>query len=227
MTSDKFKDYVSIVYKELDKPFTSYPNKLTRYLFDRYNFKRGQKFLDIGCGRGEFLNGFIKCGLDGHGVDQSSTILSYFPDIKLKIADIEGEGLPYKDSMFDIVYSKSVIEHFYDPTKLIKEIYRVLKPGGIVITMCPSWEYNFRIYFEDFIHRTPFMFQSLMDIQKINGFKKVEVEFFYQLPILWKYEWLKPLAKLTNIFAPNFLKKKSKWVKWSKEIMLLSSSHKI
>ena len=34
------------------------------------------------------------------------------------------------DNFFDIVYSKSVIEHFHNPDKLISEMYRVLKPGG-------------------------------------------------------------------------------------------------
>ncbi len=226
MTINKKNDYVSVIYNDLERPFTSYPEKLSRYLFNRYNLQENQTILDIGCGRGEFLDGFIKCGLKGFAVDQSPNAINYFPDINLKISDIENDGIPYPDSNFDIIYSKSVIEHFYDPSKLIKEIYRLLKPGGLVITLCPSWEYNYKIYFEDYTHRTPFMHQSLKDIQKINGFIDVRVEFFRQLPILWEKKWLIPFSQLTNLLAPNFLKKKSKWVKWSKEIMLLSSSLK-
>ncbi len=220
------KDYVSIVYNETDKPLTNYPSQLSKYLFKRYGLQKDEKILDIGCGRGEFLKGFMDCGLIGHAVDQSTTVLNYLPDIHFNLADIENEGIPFQDSFFDVVYSKSVIEHFHNPDKLVKEMYRVLKPGGIAITLCPSWEYNYRIYFQDYTHRTPFMYESLRDIQLINGLINVEVEFFHQLPILWNNKWLIPFSKLTNKIAPNFLKEKYKWVKWSKEIMLLSSSYK-
>jgi len=80
------------------------------------------------------------------------------------------------------VYSKSVIEHFHYPERLVQEMYRVLKPGGLAITLCPSWEYNYKMYFEDYSHRTPFMLVSLRDIQIIHGFEDVQVGFFRQLP---------------------------------------------
>ena len=222
----KINNYLEVVYDEKTRPLTGYPNLLTKYLFKRFKLREGQSILDIGCGRGEFTNGFINCGLKAYAVDQLDTCKKYFPKVFLKTSDIENDGIPYPDSNFDIIYSKSVIEHFYDPSKLIKEIYRLLKPGGLVITLCPAWEYNYRIYYEDYTHRTPFMYQSLKDIQIINGFIDVRVEFFRQLPILWGKKWLIPFSQLTNLLAPNFLKKKSKWVKWSKEIMLLSSSFK-
>ena len=98
-----------------------------------------------------------------------------------KICNLENELLPFKDGYFDIVFSKSVIEHFYYPEKIFKEVFRVLKPGGKVITLTPDWTYNYKIFYEDYTHRTPFMYESLRDIQLINGFIEVQVEFFYQL----------------------------------------------
>jgi len=229
-------DYIDITYNEHRLPLTSYPRKLTRYLFERFILtkitdsvkEKDMKLLDVGCGRGEFLQGFVECGLQVYGVDQSSTALKYFPDAQLKISDIENEGIPYPDNYFDVVYSKSVIEHFHYPERFIKEIYRVLKPGALVITMCPAWEYNYRIYFEDYTHRTPFMLGSLRDILLIHGFENIQVEFFRQLPILWSRwgRWLVPLAKLTRVLTPIQLSKRSKWVRFSKEVMLLSSARK-
>ena len=225
--TDPQRDYVDVVYNEKDRPLTSYPSQLARYLFDRFNLKQGDKFLDIGCGRGEFLRGFIDCGVHGHGVDRSRTAERYCPEAELRIADLENEQLPYPDNYFDVIYSKSVIEHFYYPEKLVQEMFRVLKPGGLVITMCPDWEFNVRIYFEDYTHRTPFMQSSLRDIQLIHGFDNIKVERFRQLPILWgNGSVLIPMAELTRIFTPSFLRKHSKWVRFSKEIMLLSSSTK-
>ena len=159
------RDYLDVVYNESDRPLTVYPQKLASYLFNRYQLRRGSVLLDIGCGRGEFLKGFIKCGVKGYAVDQSAAACKYCPQAELRTSNIEEDGIPYPDNFFDVLYSKSVIEHFHRPEKLMLEMYRVLKPGGIAITLCPAWEYNFRNYFEDYTHRTPFMRESLRDIQ--------------------------------------------------------------
>ena len=224
--SNTKRDYVDVVYNEQDLPLTTYPGKLARYLFDRYEIKNGQTLLDIGCGRGEFLRGFMSCGVKGYGVDRSRMAEKYCPEAELCSADLENDGLPFENGFFDVIYSKSVIEHFYDPEKLVSEIYRVLKPGGLVITMCPDWEFNYRMYFEDYTHRTPFTQSSLRDIHLIHGFENVRVERFRQLPVLWWRRWLLPAAELTRVLAPGFLKPRSKWVRFSKEIMLLSSATK-
>ena len=104
----------------------------------------------------------------------------------------------------------------------------MLKPGGIIITMCPSWEFNYRNYFEDYTHRTPFMLESLRDIQIIHGFHDVQVEYFRQLPSTWPkfgiFAFL--MSELTRVLLPMFTKKYSKWSRFSKEVMLLSSAKK-
>jgi len=109
-------------------------------------------------------------------------------------------------------------------------MHRVLKPGGILLTLTPDWENTYKIFYEDYTHRTPFTYNSLKDIQSIVGFTEIKVQKFIQLPILWEnkiYVWLlKILSFLTNtILVPERLKI-FKWVKFSKEIMLLSSSKK-
>jgi SAM-dependent methyltransferase len=220
------KDYINVTYG--DKPFTSYPSVLTKYLAARYEIEEGVTLLDFGCGRGEFLNGFIDIGADGHGVDFTDSAIGACPRAKIKQADIEKDGLPYPDNYFDVVFSKSVIEHFHNPDILIKEVYRCLKPGGLAIIMAPSWEYNYRIYFEDYTHRTPFMMPALNDILLIHGFTEVKVTFFKQLPILWgRLNWVfSPLSLITRLISPRLLGRYFKWVRFSKEIMLLSTSRK-
>ena len=103
----------------------------------------------------------------------------------------------------------------------------MLRPGGLAITLCPDWEFNYKIYFEDYTHRTPFMQSSLRDIQLIHGFENIKVERFRQLPILWGNGGVLLLfAEMTRIFTPSFFRNHSKWVRFSKEIMLLSSATK-
>lgn len=226
--STQQRDYVDVVYNEADRPLTDYPRKLTRYLFDRYGIARGARLLDVGCGRGEFLRGFIECGVTGFGVDQSEAARRYCPGADLRRADLENEPLPFEDNSLDVVYSKSVVEHFYYPERLVREMYRVLKPGGQILTLCPDWEHNIRNYFEDFTHRTPFTLTSLRDIHTMSGFESIQVERFRQLPVLWSSPGatLLPLAELTRLFVPRALKPYSKWVRFSKEIMLLASARK-
>lgn len=222
------KDYLKIVYAENTKPFTDYPAALTKYLFNTYDLKVGSQLLDLGCGRGEFLNGFISMGLAGYGVDFSNASNDLCPKAFIMQADIEKDGLPYDDNFFDVIFSKSVIEHFYNPDILVDEIYRCLKPGGLVIVMAPAWEYNYKIYFEDYTHRSPFMKQSLNDILLIHSFDSVDVRFFKQLPLLWSrlFSPLRVLSFLTRILLPRGLSKYFKWVRFSKEVMLLATAKK-
>jgi ubiquinone/menaquinone biosynthesis C-methylase UbiE len=216
------KDYVSVIYNEGDKPFTQYPDKLTRYLFSRYKLSKGVKILDLGCGRGDFLRGFIRCGLDGHGVDRSTIAKSVCPEVEILQSDLENEPLPYSDNSFDAVFSKSVLEHFYYPEKLVQEIYRILNPGGLVITMVPDWESIYKTFYDDYTHRTPFTLTSLRSIFIINNFNDVKVEKFRQLPFLWSLPWLKLFSSIVAAVAPRSLRPYSKLVRFSQEIMLLS-----
>ena len=224
------KKYVEVIYNEKDRPFSSYPKKFTKYLLDRYDLKENSKFLEIGCGRGDFLNEFANLGLDAHGIDLSNLISTTFPEIKFQSVDLLSENLPYPDNYFDTVYSKSFIEHFYYPEKIFEEAHRVLKPNGLLITLTPEWNYIYKSFYEDFTHRTPFTRMSLNDIHLINNFKNIKIESFKQLPVLWNdtiYKFLfQTMSELTRFIIPDYFRLKNKWIRFSKEIMILSSAKK-
>lgn len=226
MPSELLRDYVSVIYNEEDRPFTKYPDLLARHLVMRYGLSKGKKILDLGCGRGEFLRGFIRCSLNGYGVDQSLWAKNICPEAEILQSDLEEAPLPYKDNSFDVVFSKSVLEHFYYPEKLVQQIRRVLNPGGLVITMVPDWQSVYKTFYEDYTHRSPFTYTSLRDIFIINGFDNVQVEKFKQLPFLWTMPWLKLFSGLVALVTPLWLSPYSKLVKFSKEVMLLCSAVK-
>lgn len=215
--------YLKIVYNKKDRPYTDYPAKLTKYLYDRYQMSEGQKLLDVGCGRGEFLKGFMRLGLDVKGVDISPEALEFNRDCDIKIVDIENSKIPFEDNTFDIIYSKSVLEHFYYPERYMTEVYRILKPNGILLTMVPEWESNYKIYYDDYTHRTPFTLISLGHIYLMHNFKSVQVERFRQLPFLWRHPYLKPFCALMGKVMPR---SDIKLIRFSKEVMLLASGRK-
>lgn len=216
------EDYVKHIYNETVRPKTEYPNKLAKYLKTRFELEKGSKLLDMGCGRGDFSNAFSSVGMQVSAVDYSDSITNNYKNIEFEKCDFTKDKLPYADSTFDVIFSKSVVEHLYYPELLFSEAKRILKPGGIIITMCPAWDHNFRIYFEDFTHRTPFMKCSLHDFHILVGFQDVQTEFFKQLPFCWNNSLGYLLTEFIRFLPLGFLKKRSKLIKFSKETMILS-----
>jgi SAM-dependent methyltransferase len=105
--------------------------------------------LDIPCGRGFYLNMFryvSKCRLVGADIDQeiiekARRNVGHLPDLMLNRASIY--ALPYSDNTFDAVILSEVLEHLDDDVAGLREVYRVLKPGGIVAITVPNADYPF------------------------------------------------------------------------------------
>tara|TARA_Y100000996_G_scaffold411499_1_gene395809 strand:- start:452 stop:1141 length:690 start_codon:yes stop_codon:yes gene_type:complete len=226
------KDYVEIIYNKEEKPLTDYPSKMINYLIKKYGIKQNSKILELGCGRGEFLNEFYNNKMETFGVDNSIYGKKLYPHLEILNVDLLRDSLPFPDNTFDIIYSKSFVEHFYYPEKIFKEAHRVLKNGGKIITLTPEWKYFYKTFYEDFTHRTPFTKISLRDIQLICNFKNIEVESFRQLPFMWNKPKpitvvLEFLSEITRLITPDIYRQKNiKWIRWSKEVMLLSIATK-
>jgi len=217
-------DYLNIVYSEEKRPYTDYPKQLAVYLFEKFGMQEKNYMLEIGCGRGEMLQNFKELGLDVQGIDLSPEAPSFNKNIEIKVANVEESALPYEDATFDIVYSKSVLEHLNSPERYMQEVFRVLKPKGIILTLVPDWEANYKTYFDDYTHKTPFTKVSLENIQKVHNFNNVKVFKFRQLPILWKYPILNYVSAAISPFVP--VRTKNKFLRWSREIMLIGSARK-
>jgi len=217
-------DYIEVVYSTNNRPKTDYPDKLASHLFLKFEMQKGQKILEPGCGRGEFLNGFRKMGMDVYGCDLSSQAGENLDGIDVKQTDIENNSLPYDNNYFDVVYSKSFLEHLWSPDRYLKEAYRILKPGGKILTLVPDWEANYKIYFDDYTHRTPFTMVSLGDIYKMCNYEHVQIIKFRQLPIVWKLPSLNYFCKLISPFIP--VRTTNKFLRWSRELMLIGYGEK-
>ena len=142
---------------------------------------------------------------------------------EISIADIT-KGLPYADDQFDVVFSKSMLEHFYHPEIVIAGMHRVLKPGGVLIAMVPDWQTCWKLFYNDPFHCHPFTQKGLHDSLLIAGFEKVETEIFYQLPFLWTYPKLAPLCRLLSFLVPVY--RHNNLLRFSRHLMLLSSAYK-
>ena len=150
------RGYIDTIYNVSRTPFTSYPLKLAREISKRCSLSPCSSLLDLGCGRGEMSSAFDQLGFSVTSCDRESASSRFFDNINFTQVDFEKSALPFDDNSFDVVFSKSVIEHLHEPLCVWNELFRILKPGGIIITLCPSWEYNYRWYYEDFTHVSPF-----------------------------------------------------------------------
>jgi ubiquinone/menaquinone biosynthesis C-methylase UbiE len=103
--------------------------------------RAGMNLLDCGCGPGTITVGLAQATFPGNvtGVDleQSQLDLARESAAKLGLTNAKFERcdvyeLPYQDDLFDAAFSHAMLEHMHDPLEVLKEMRRVLKPGGLM-----------------------------------------------------------------------------------------------
>ena len=117
--------------------------RLLKAYYEAIPFVKGD-LLEVGCGEGrgvEVLSSRVNSytAIDKI-VEIEATIRKKYPDIKFININVPPfEGLV--DNCFDTVVSFQVVEHIQDDVSFLKEIYRVLKPGGVAVLTTPkkSW----------------------------------------------------------------------------------------
>lgn len=225
------KTYLKTVYSEQRTPKTTYPKKLAYYLVSRFGLKQNDRIIELGCGRGDFINGFQSAGLNCFAVDRELSD-GLNSQVEFKKVDLGCESIPYPDDFFDVVYHKSVLEHFYSPDQLMTESLRILKPGGKLIFLTPDWMTQFRTFYEDITHCRPYTVETVRDLLVMNGLEKIIAEKFYQLPTVWRFPILKALNRIMQIFIPNTVGRKLssligwKYFRWAVELMILGYGQK-
>lgn len=91
------------------------------------------KLLDVGCSSGAFLDTAKKLGASTYGVEPAAKAAQ---TAKLKGHDVKAaflQDVGYSDNSFDLITLFEVIEHLKSPKELLDEMYRILKPGGLVM----------------------------------------------------------------------------------------------
>jgi SAM-dependent methyltransferase len=123
--------------------------KRVQTIFEWIDPHNNSVILDCACGRGFYLNMFryvSQCKLVGLELDwpvivKARANVGHLPDIFLTNANIY--TLPYPDNAFDGVILSEILEHIDRDVDGLREVYRVLKPGGVVAITVPNANYPF------------------------------------------------------------------------------------
>ncbi len=110
----------------------------------------GMTLLEIGCGRGglsDYLasinqppSKIFACDYSAEALEIAKIRFAHQKSITWQKEDIQ--ALSFSSNTFDRIISCETIEHVPQPEKAIRELYRVLKPGGILYLTCPNY-FNF------------------------------------------------------------------------------------
>ncbi|MQC17846.1 MAG: class I SAM-dependent methyltransferase [Chloroflexi bacterium] len=134
-------------------------------LMERYVSFEGQRVLDLGCGLGEYVRAFARRGSQAVGSDVAMDRLA---EARRRVADdtsgdtsgvtsgdtsgvrgffgAAGEFLPLRDESMDVIVLNEVIEHVQDDQATMREISRVLRPGGTCMLYAPNRLYPFETH---------------------------------------------------------------------------------
>lgn len=189
-------------------------------------FKESGRLVDVGCSYGIFVKAAQDEGFDASGIEPAKNAAAYAKQ-KFHVNVFQGtlDEAKVKENTYDIVTLYDVLEHIPNLKPFLKEIRRVLKPGGFLVVQSPNVEsYAFQILKTNWNwllvpnHLWHFSKKSLSNVLEENGFtiKKVITEdavydfasnfkSTLHFPIISSGITFKILRKIIYIFSYGFI----------------------
>lgn len=147
-------------------------------------FEGCRNVLDIGCGRGEFLELLVEHGISGRGIDIDEDMVRFCKsrDLKAEKLDAIDYLSQLEDKSLDGIFIDQVVEHL-DPDYLIRMIslcYTKMLFGGYIVieTVNPLSLVSFANFYMDMSHKRPIHPETLKFLIRAAGFREAVVQFY-------------------------------------------------
>lgn len=192
-------------YAGFENRFRGYEEEVKKQQIDYLPyFKKKGKVLDLGCGRGEFLELLEKNGIKGVGIEINDQMIDICLEkgLDCQKGDILEKMVEYEDSSLSGIFSSQVIEHL--PPSYLKRMlemaYFKLAPSSYLVLETINSVSVFslvQIYFLDLSHQKPIHPQALKFLMESSGFEEVKIK--YSSPL--EEERLQDLPAAEEVFT--------------------------
>lgn len=192
-------EYAKMDRLESVHPWFAAKRKFLAYYLDRYLLPPA-KVLDIGCGTGAIMEELGRLGYDIFGIDPSAEALNYCCQKSLAVAAATAEKTEQPDSSFDGVIALDVLEHLPDDQAGLREMLRILKPGGTAIITVPAHQDLFSVHDKELHHFRRYGRAQLCELFS-DDWQVVDVAWLHAsilLPVALKRRMLKILKRETR-----------------------------
>jgi ubiquinone/menaquinone biosynthesis C-methylase UbiE len=134
-----------------------------RWIIELLKPRAGGRLLDVGCSQGNLLAEASRAGLETYGVDISDEAIKRARENSPSSETVCGDAhkLAWGDGYFDYITNIGSLEHFLEPEKCLKEMKRVLKPGGKACIMLPNLHYYRHVINKAFKNEEPTSYQEI------------------------------------------------------------------
>jgi ubiquinone/menaquinone biosynthesis C-methylase UbiE len=173
--------------------------KMVHRLIKRSGIGTIYRCLDIGCGTGALLKELTPLTEELWGLDLAPPALSYcvergFPEDHLILGT--ADNTPFNDNYFDVITAIGIIEHLDDDDKFLKEVYRILRPGGVLILLTSSFAYLWSEHDEANQHKRRYFLKNLEGRLRANHFETITFSHFnfFLFPVI------APILLLNRLF---------------------------
>ena len=219
--------------KDLSKVYPSSPS-VAKTIFSHFDLK-GMKIIEIGAGTGRDSAAFAKAGAEVYVLDFAENSLKIVhalknenPVLQEHLHLIRGNAFsaPFPDNTFDLVFHQGLAEHFVNPLPLLKENFRILKPGAYCLCDVPQTVHPYTVIKHILIAldkwfagwETEFTMPELKKLMVAAGFECSYAYGDWMRPNLF-YRMLREACFRFGIELPKYPLKNTSYAKWKDSVL--------